>query len=303
MSSLQSSGEQLYRMPPTPMQMKRLLWDRISELLTSFNARFAPAFTKVPADGGPVVVVNLVTRTPGGKTGEVYKPRFRAATVSADGEHVIEYYAQGIRCIYRFDIFSLHADECDRLTDAVEEALRAVVPVLQQDGIDEFYLVNEDGTSLVERAGEQVYRNSLEYGAIFERVYRVTKPAIRLIDVEASVGSVLVQDIPIRHAETGNIDRLIDTSGREYRNVVTVLYGSDVSGIHDKVVLDKLDEVPLEYGVYVPGVDFVPASDENGRTVLIWTDSGRKPQPGAIYYLTIRVLPDGVSLSSGVGSS
>lgn len=282
-----------YKLPPTPMELKRVLWDLVSELVSSFGARFSPAYVKAPAEGA-VVVINLVSRTPGGKTGEVYKPRFRAATVTADGDGVVEYYAQGVRCLYRVDVFSVHADECDRLTDALEEAFRVVVPQLQEMGIDEFYLTDEQGTSLVERTGEQVYRNSLEYSAIFERVFRIVRPAIRIIDVRSSVGLQVIQDIPLRRGASGQVDKIVDIHGRVYRHVVSVLYGADVQGIHDKVVLDRLDEVPLEYGVYVPGVDFVPTPGENGETLLLWTDAGRRPAPGAVYYLTVRVLPEGV---------
>lgn len=293
--------DRFYKLPPTPIQLKRLLWDLVSELVSSYGARLVPAYTKSAAEG-PSVVINLVSRVPGGKTGEMYKPRMRAATVSTDGESVIEYWAQGVRCVYQIDIFSPHPDECDELTDAMEEALRIVTPQLQRHGIDEFYMTNEHGTVLVERVGEQVYRNTLEYCAIFERVFKIRKPAIRLIRVESTVGFRLLVDVPLRRAETGNVDRLVDVQGNVYRRVVSVLYGADVSGIQDKVVLDRLDEVPLEYGVYVPGVDFVPSVASDGDPVLIWTDVGRRPQPGAVYYLTFRVLPEGVSLSSEGGS-
>lgn len=298
----ESQERNVYKLPPTPIQLKTLMWELISELVASYGARFVPAFTKVESSG-PSVVINLVSRTPGGKTGETYKPRLRAATVTADGEHVVEYYAQGVRCLYRIDVLSVHPEECDQLTDAIEEALRIVVPQLQQYGVDEFYLVDEQGTSLVERSGEQAYRNTIEYAAILERVFRVVKPAIRLVEIQASTGATLLKDVPIRRSSSGNVDPFQDTSGRRYDQVASVLYGADVPGIHDQVVLDRLDEVPVEYGVYVPGVDFVPALDAQGAPVLVWSENGRRPAPGAVYYLTFRVLSPLASTVLGSGSA
>ena len=284
-----------YKMPPTPLAMKRVIWDLISESVRAYNATLAPAYTKTPADG-PVVTIRLAGRTPGGKTGEVYKPRLRAYTVSSDGSQVVEYYAQGVRCTYSIEVYSNHELECDELTDTIEETLRVAVPDMQMRyGIDEFFLSSQESTMMVEHRGEQVYRNTLTYSAVMERVYRMAKPAITLIEVGAATGTKLYKDVPVRH--TGQAYRLVETGGREYRDVVQVLFGADVQGIYDKVVLDRLDEVPLEYGVYVPGVDFVPYPDEQQRCILLWTEHGRTPAIGSVFYLTFRSLDERVSLS------
>jgi len=281
-------------MPPTPLGMKRVLWDLIAEQVSAYNAVFAPAYTKTPAQG-PVVTIRLVGRTPGGKTGEIYKPRLRAYTVSADGSQVVEYYAQGVRCTYSIEVYSSHERECDEITDIIEETLRVVVPDLQmRHGVDEFFLSNQEGTLLVERSGEQVYRNTLTYTAILERVYRMLKPAITLIEVSSATGTTLHKDVPVKH--TGSAYPLRNVDGREYRDVVQVLFGADVPGIYDRVVLDRLDEVPLEYGVYVPGVDFAPYSDEEQRCILLWAENGRRPEEGAVFYLTFRSLDERVSV-------
>ena len=291
---------EFYKNPPTPLTLRDIIWELVLELLTEWGIQVRRSYSKQEVTETSVVI-ELTSRRPGGKTGETYKPRLRAVTVSSDGDRVIEYYAQGFVCTYRFDVFSTSSTEVSRVADSLEDAIRMITPDLQRLGVDEFYFFNQDtATMLIERTGEQLYQIGLVYQAVVERVFPQPKPAVKLISVEAGAGLTLYKDAVLSRTRNGEIDLIADSSGVPYRNIVSVLFASDVPGIYDKVDLARLDVVPLEYGIYVPQVDFVPWRDESGRYYIIWIDNGRKPEPGKAYYLTFRALSEHVTTSDSM---
>lgn len=275
--------------PPTPVQLPRVIWKLIQPVFDRYRVSFERAFSPSQARA-PVIVCSLLSRTPGGKTGEVYKPRLRATTVSSDGNNIVEYWGRGFTCTYRFDVVSHIPDEVDALIDNLEDMLETITPDLQRLGVQEWYFLDQSGPRLLEARGEQLYVQSLTYQAIMDRVTRRILPMIRA--VQSAVGTLdrIEVDLPVVRG-SGDRDVLLHPSGSPLKHVIQVIYASDETGLWEKYGGRDGTDIPLEARIYVPGVDFIPEFGEAlERTVLIWTDVGRRPSPGSTYYVTVRVL-------------
>lgn len=271
--------------PPSGLKLIEIIWEKVRGFLEQYNVTMVRAFPKSQLQG-PVIAASLVSSIPGGKTREVYKPRFRGATVSADGNSIIEYYAQGFRHNYRFDVISSSASECDTITDAFENALHAIVPDLMAMGVQEFYPQDIRGTNVSEVSGEQLSYNTLNYVAISERVYRQAKPMITTVSLSLGVDVRRVVDYQMVRS-TGKSDTI------PYRSVYRVEFASLQPNLLETTVLQDMDELPVIPGVYIPGIDFVPYIDsKTGMCGLLWLDSGNSPSPGQTYYCTFSAYVD-----------
>lgn len=281
-------SDSFHPIPPTPLALPKVIWKLIQPSLDRFKVSFHRAYAPSQVSG-PSIVCWITSRTPGGKTGEVYKPRLRATTVSSDGDHIVEYYGRGFTCTYHFEVVARLIDECDRITEMLEDLLEAITPELQQLGVQEWYFLDASGPRILEVRGEQLYSNTLIYQAIMDRVHRRTLPMIRAVSTHVGIEEI-VSDIEVTHSGTAR-DVILLPSGKPYPNILRVLFASDTPEIWRKYGgCDGLD-IPLEARIYVPGVDFVPEFDPSlQKTVLIWTDVGRRPTSGAVYYVTCGVL-------------
>jgi hypothetical protein len=282
-------ADQFHPIPPTPTELPKVIWRLIQPVFDRYGVTFQRAFAAAQAKG-PMIICWLTSRTPGGKTGEVYKPRLRATTVSSDGNHIVEYWGRGFTCTYQFEVVSHIADEADRLADNLEEMLEVITPDLQRLGVQEWYFLDQSGPRIIESTREQLYVHSFTYQAIMDRVTRKVLPMIRSVDVKLGTLDRIIADVPITRGN-GREDLLVDSSGNPIRNVLKVIYASDETGLWNKYGGIDGTDIPLEARIYVPGVDFVPDfRDGLQNTVLIWTDVGRSPATGSVYYVTLSVL-------------
>lgn len=282
-------SDSFHPIPPTPNQLPGLIWKLVQPLLDRYKVTFERAFSPSAARA-PVIVCSLVSRTPGGRTGEVYKPRLRASTVSSDGRYIVEYWGRGFTCTYRFDVVCRVPAEADAVMDALEEALETITPDLQSIGVQEWYFLEQSGPHLIESRGEQLYAHTVTYQAIMDRVMRRTLPMISAVETKVGVVERIEADIPV-HRGDGNRDLIRRPDGSPKRNIVRVVYASDETALWEKYGGKDGTDIPLEARIYVPGVDFIPEFEDGLQsTVLIWTDIGRRPAPGSVYYVTVSVL-------------
>lgn len=281
--------DQFHPIPPTPTQLPKVIWRLVQPVFDRHKVTFQRAFSVSQAQA-PLIVCSLVSRTPGGKTGEVYKPRLRATTVSSDGNSIVEYWGRGFTCTYRFEVVGRNPDEADMLIDNLEEMLDTVTPDLQRLGVQEWYFLDQSGPRIIEGRGEQLYAHSLTYQAIMDRVTRKILPMIRAVEWHAGVLDRVVTDIAVVR-DTGDRDVILAPSGNPVKNIIKVIYASSEQKLWERYGGRDGTDIPLEARIYVPGVDFIPEfSDGLERTVLIWTDVGRRPSPGSTYYVTVSVL-------------
>jgi hypothetical protein len=282
-------ADEFHPIPPTPLQLPKLIWRLIQPVFDRYRVTFQRAFAPAQAQG-PIIVCSLVSRRPGGKTGEVYKPRLRATTVSSDGNNIVEYWGRGFSCTYQFEVVSRTADEADAVVENLEEMLESITPELQRVGVQEWYFLDQSGPRLIETSREQLYAHSLTYQAIMDRVTRRTLPMIRAVDIKVGVSERVEADIPVTRG-SGREDVILASSGDPMPFITRVIYASDEQGLWAKYGGRDGTDIPLEARIYVPGVDFVPEFGADLRTtVLIWTDVGRRPSTGSVYYVTVGVL-------------
>lgn len=282
--------DSFYPIPPSPVDLPKVIWKMIQPVFDRYKVTFARAFSPAQAQA-PMIVCWLVTRTPGGKTGEVYKPRLRAATVSGDGNHIVEYWGRGFTCTYRFEVVSRIADEADVIADQLENMLDMITPDLQRLGVQEWYFLDQSGPRLIETQREQLYAHSFTYQAILDRVVRRTLPMIRAVDVTLGLSERIVADIPVTRG-SGVRDTIVDSSGKPIPHITKVIYASDEQKLWEKYGGRDGTDIPLEARIYVPGVDFVPEfADDLSQTVLLWSvDVGRRPTTGSVFYVTVSVM-------------
>lgn len=281
--------DQFHPIPPTPAQLPKVIWKIIQPVFDRHKVTFQRAFSISQAQA-PLIICSLVSRTPGGKTGEVYKPRLRATTVSSDGNNIIEYWGRGFTCTYRFEVVSHIPDEADVLVDSLEDMLDNITPDLQRLGVQEWYFLDQSGPRIIEGRNEQLYAYSLTYQAIMDRVTRKVLPMIRAVRMKVGVSETVVPDIAVVRGSSDR-DVILHSSGNPFKNIVRVIYASDETGLWTKYGGRDGTDIPLEARIYVPGVDFIPDFSEGlESTVLIWTDVGRRPSPGSTYYVTVSVL-------------
>ena len=281
--------DQFHPIPPTPVELPKVIWRMIQPVFDRYGVIFERAFSPSQARS-PMIVCWLVSRTAGGKTGEVFKPRLRATTVSSDGNSIVEYWGRGFTCTYRFEVVSRIADEADRLADNLETMLDHVTPELQRIGVQEWYFLDQSGPRLIEASREQLYAHTFTYQAIMDRVSRRVLPMIRAVDLAVGVTDRVVSDIAIVRG-SGDQDLIVDANGDPIKNIVRVIYASDEQQLWQKYGGRDGTDIPLEARIYVPGIDFLPQfGDGLESTVLLWTDVGRRPSPGSVYYVTIGVL-------------
>ena len=282
-------ADEFHPIPPTPLQLPKLIWRLIQPVFDRYRVTFQRAFAPAQVQG-PIIVCSLVSRRPGGKTGEVYKPRLRATTVSSDGNNIVEYWGRGFSCTYQFEVVSRTADEADAVVENLEEMLESITPELQRVGVQEWYFLDQSGPRLIETSREQLYAHNLTYQAIMDRVTRRTLPMIRSVDVQVGVSDRVEADIPVTRG-SGIEDMILTSSGDPMPFITRVIYASDEQGLWTKYGGRDGTDIPLEARIYVPGVDFVLEFGADLRTtVLIWTDVGRRPSTGSVYYVTVGVL-------------
>jgi hypothetical protein len=113
---------------------------------------------------------------------------------------------------------------------------------------------------------------------------------IRAVDIKVGVSERIEADIPVTRG-SGIEDMILTSSGDPMPFITRVIYASDEQGLWTKYGGRDGTDIPLEARIYVPGVDFVPEFGADLRTtVLIWTDVGRRPSTGSVYYVTVGVL-------------
>lgn len=282
-------ADEFHPIPPTPLQLPKVIWRLIQPVFDRYRVSFYRAFSPTQAQG-PIIVCSLVSRRPGGKTGEVYKPRLRATTVSSDGNSIVEYWGRGFSCTYQFEVVSRNADEADTIAENLEDMLDAITADLQRMGVQEWYFLDQSGPRLIESSREQLYAHSLTYQAIMDRVNRRLLPMIRAVDVRVGVSDRIEADIAVTRG-SGREDVIVSASGVPIPYITRVIYASDEQGLWERYGGRDGTDIPLEARIYVPGVDFVPEFREGLQsTVLIWTDVGRRPSTGSVYYVTVGVL-------------
>ncbi len=273
--------EEFHPIPPSPTQLPKVIWRLIQPVFDTYRVTFRRGFGHAQYHS-PSIVCYLSSRRPGGKTGEVYKPRLRASTVTTDGRSVLEYWGKGFTCTYHFDVVSSNPDEADTLLDNLEDMLDAIAPDLQRRGVHEWYMLEHTGPRLIEARGEQLYVHTLVYEAILDKVRRRVVPIISAVSVKVGQSGRIETDIEMTH------QGIKDEINR--RNIVKVIYASDVPRLWE-TWHGVAEEIPLDTRIYVPGVDFVPEfAPDLSKTVLLWTDAGRRPTTGATYYVTCEVL-------------
>ena len=215
----------------------------------------------------PRICCSLVHRTPGIGAVEALKPRRRGEWTNDDGS-ITTLSAQWMTCIYQWDCYAEDSVEAERLVRLVDERLTDSVGLLISIGAKDFRFEEELKDHLLQ-VTDGIECRSIRWRAELEKRSYETDPAIREILVR-----VLLDMGTDYEAVTRGADATIpDLLTRKFISRIWHVSAASPSGIA------RTDD-------YVEGLDWVPAYDrKRNETRIWWTDVGKKPNPGDIYYV------------------
>jgi hypothetical protein len=237
--------------------------------------RLDPQFENVkytedlPHDGPntPVIVYRMVRRTPGMDKVETRKPRLRFWFRNEDNT-ITEIWSQWMTCLYQFDCCASSSQEADDLVYKLDWFIRNNVGIFLGMGASELVFEEQLEDALLPKTGDVVVR-SLRWMARLESLeYRNTQ-VLSQVNIRVFEPQEEAYETLIRGADTDTIDELQQT------------YIANIAFVSD----------PIPSGTartqdYYPGVDFlVLYNSQTQKTALKWQEAGRRPAPGATYYV------------------
>lgn len=217
----------------------------------------------------PLVIYRLVKRIPGADKIETRKPRVRFWFKNEDNT-ITEIWSQWMTCIYQFDCCASSSKEADELVYKLD-----------------WFIRNNVGTFLGMGASEVVFQEQLEDALLpnnLDMVIRSIRWMARLESLEYRNTQVLSQvnikvfepqeetfEVVVRGPDTDTIDELQQTY------IANICFVSDPSSGSTSIARTQ---------DYVPGLDFlVLYNEQTQKTAFKWQEAGRKPEPGATYYV------------------
>lgn len=228
--------------------------------------RYGKAFPKSKEET-PCIRYRLLHRVPGIDHIERKKPRLRREFV-AENKEIVQVWSQWMTCVYQWDVCAASLEEADEILERFDRFLRASVKRMIERGARDFIFDEQVVDSLLPMT-KDIEARSLRWVAYLHQLEaRVIQP---------------IDEIRIRVLESR-------TDGLQ-----AIIRGPDLltpDGL-DQTYIDRIlcvsDAAPTgiaRESDYIQDVDFTAVYDPaNNKTWLMWIEAGRKPAPGATYYL------------------
>lgn len=215
----------------------------------------------------PCVLYKLVRRVPGMDAVETRGPRYRYNLAEDDGS-VTEVYSQWMTCLYQFDVCSHSTDEADNIVRNFEKFMKKITGELQRLGVAEVIFEEQLEDQLVPRTADMPVR-SLRYLVKLDAVEARNIPGIKKFQIRMLYPRAESVEEVVRGADINEPDVLSQTF------ICKIIYVSDPS---PSGIARSED--------YIPGIDFdIWYDPQTSKTILQWLEAGKRPVPGASYFV------------------
>jgi hypothetical protein len=215
----------------------------------------------------PTIRYRLIHRVPGIEHIERRKPRLRLEVIDESGK-IVQVWSQWMTCVYQWDVCTSSLEEADEILDKFDRFLRASVGRLLEMGARDFIFDEQVVDEMLPKT-KDVETRSLRWVAYLHQIEaRVVDPIdqFRIRVLESHIEDV---QAVIRGADLMVPDGLNQT----YISDVLLLSDPSPSGI-------------ARTQDYLPDIDYITIYDPaNNKTWIQWIEAGRKPAPGATYYV------------------
>ena len=250
------------------------------------------SFPKAEVEDLPRIVHRLVRRTPGmaGKSGvlEPYKPRLRHEYPNEDGS-VTQVWSQLMTCLFQFDVCAATAEEADELVYRLDWLLRHSVGVFLQLGAREMTFDEQLQDGLLPDI-RPVEVRSIRWQVILEAIESKALPSIQEVRVRTFLPQEEAEEGIVRGAshqeDPQNVHPDIDVLSQTHVNHLYHVHSEPTTPLSFLGEATATGTEDTAQDTYQEGVDFLILYDHrSGQTALQWTQAGRRPAPGATFYL------------------
>lgn len=215
----------------------------------------------------PIIVYRMVKRVPGWNGVETKKPRLRFWFRTEDNA-IMEIWSQWMTCIYQFDCCASSSVEADELCFNLDWFIRNNVGIFLSMGANELVFQEQLEDHLLERTNDIKVR-SIRWMARLESLEYRTTPVLNQVNIRVFEPQEEAYEAVVRGPDTDTIDELQQTY------IAKIVFVSDPSPSGTARTFD-----------YIPGLDFLTLYNEiTQKTALKWQEAGKRPAPGATYYV------------------
>lgn len=235
--------------------------------------RSEPAFDNVKYVGAfphdlavcPCIQWERVSRVPGSQNIETLKPRHRE-TIDVGGGALLDISSQWQTTVMQFNICATSSEEAEDLSSIFENFLDNNIGNLLENGIS-FFTFQEELKDYMLPKSEGVHTRSLRYIARTEKLFFDSNHAIE--EIRLRVFENLEEDV-----------NTITRGSTPYDTMEDLFIGSIVA-----VTTESPSGIARD-AYYVLGLDYLIIKDPiTHQTAIWWTDAGRHPSPGELYYV------------------
>jgi hypothetical protein len=263
-------------LPLSPYSLPLLIWELIQKAWSYKDVAFLQSYPRENVKR-PTIVWSIHRRVPGKEGVETLKPRYRGSTVTESDPGIItEQYAQWMTIIYQFDIYDIDDESTNSLTEAFDELMFFVVPLLQKFGVSEWLFEEQlKDTELERRASQEIYARTLRFRCILERKFIKPNPIIQSIQLQQ--GTMYSRLVNGEQVVRGGLTAS-DTLQQPW--VTSVWMATSDSQITFLSYASSGTQ-------YMEGVDFrITVDVPTGASSILWLPQGLHPMPGQTYYVT-----------------
>jgi hypothetical protein len=215
----------------------------------------------------PCIRYKLVRRTPGHEGVEPYKPRLRFTFKNEDGT-IAEVWSQWMLCSYQFDCCALSSDEAEDLCWMFDDYITQQVGELKKLGVSEMWF-DEEGEDALLKPSIDVECRTIRWMVRMDAVRLRNSDPIRALQIH----EFLPQEEAVEAVVHGSDIEQPDWLQQTYISTVLLVSNPSTSGI-------------ARQEDYVRDIDFQVVFDpETHTTGLLWIEPGKRPEPGATYYV------------------
>lgn len=219
------------------------------------------------AEECPAIRYRLLHRVAGIDNIERRKPRLRLETPDGEGRTLL-IYSQWMTCVYQWDVCAASLEEADEIMDKFDRFLRASVGTMIKRGARDFIFDEQIVDELLPKTHD-VEARSIRWVAYLHHLEAQIVHPIEQIRVRVLESQVEDIQAIVRGASIDAPDGLDQT----YISHLILISDPSPSGI-------------ARTQDYLPEVDYSTIYDPaNNKTWIQWIEAGRKPDPGATYYV------------------
>ena len=228
--------------------------------------RYGKAFPRNKEET-PTIRYRLIHRVPGIDQIERRKPRLRREVTDENGR-TTQIWSQWMTCVYQWDVCTSSLEEADIILDQFDRFLRASVGPMINMGARDFIFDEQVVDDMLPKT-KDVETRSLRWIAYLHQLEARVVDTIDQVRVRVLESRIEDYQAVTRGADGMTPDALNQT------HVARILHISDASPSGFARTLG-----------YFENIDFNTIYDPvTNQTWIMWIDAGKKPAPGATYYV------------------